>query len=259
MSQSHASSDIVWYDLRTRYLDDRIYPSLKKSIFENFRHRLKTQECLSEIYPLPIRLIGSIFTNASKIAHLFPSHSYFDNADLLKTEFENSIDECVSRTLIYVSEGNIADSNFKSIGTHIPDGMWAYPLCAIRELGFDTINGELYARLYRPSNNIRQIYSLNPKTSYWEKVTGVTKLSQMELDHSIGLREMLRHNMPDLAAIREINDMGLTVPMLNVSEYRKNNAIWNQLVIMLDELLREIKVVLSQYNIVLTHYSHNKC
>ena len=137
--------------------------------------------------------------------------------------------------------------------------MWAYPLCAIRELGFDTINGELYARLYRPSNNIRQIYSLNPKTSYWEKVTGVTKLSQMELDHSIGLREMLRHNMPDLAAIREINDMGLTVPMLNVSEYRKNNAIWNQLVIMLDELLREIKVVLSQYNIVLTHYSHNKC
>lgn len=137
--------------------------------------------------------------------------------------------------------------------------MWAYPLCAIRELGFDTINGELYARLYRPSNNIRQIYSLNPKTSYWEKVTGVTKLSQMELDHSIGLREMLGHNMPDLAAIREINDMGLTIPMLNVSEYRKNSAIWNQLVIMLDELLREIKVVLSQYNIVLTHYSHNKC
>lgn len=53
--------------------------------------------------------------------------------------------------------------------------------------------------------------------------------------------------------------MGLTVPMLNAAEYRNYIVIWNQLVPMLDELLREIKVVLAQYNIVLTHYSHNKC
>lgn len=253
--------DIVWYDLKTKYLDQRIYPSMKTSILENFRFRLLSQESVNKQYPFPIKLVRSIFTNASRLS----SNSYpgeynsrlLDKTEDLRTELEQVINACLDRIMIYVSETDDDSSSYKSTAATIPTGMWAYPLVAVKSLGFKTDSGEIFIRLYRSQNNIRQVYSLNPRTSCWERITGIQSLSQLKLAHRIGKKEILIHNMPDLSIIKAISDMNIPVSALKASDHKEYAALWKQLLPMLGQLLREVKTVLSQSNIVLTLHSHN--
>lgn len=254
-------SGIVWYDLRTKYIDARIYPTMKTSILEDFRFRLQSQESNNKLYPFPIKLIRSIFTNASKIRSYAAPDEYdpiwMDSAYSLKKEFDRAIDTCADRILIYVADNNITSDGFSDSAAFIPPGMWAYPVAAIRSIGFKTDNGEVFIRLFREENNVRQVYSPNPDTSRWERVSGVQGMSQLVLGHRVEKREILIHNMPDLTAIKTIADMNISIASLKAADHRRHTLLWQQLFPLLNHLLREVTAVLSQYNLVLIHQSHS--
>lgn len=254
-------NDVIWYDLTTKYLDPSIYPSMKTSILENFRFRLLSQESVNKQYPFPIKLIRSIFTNASKLSdNSYPGEynaKLLDKTEDLRKELEQVINACLDRIMVYVSDTDDDSSCFKNTAAFIPTGMWAYPLVAVKSLGFKTDSGEIFIQLFRPDNNIRQVYSLNPRTSCWERVSGVQNLSQLELAHRTGKKEILIHNMPDLSTIKAISDMNIPVSALKATAHREHTALWKHLLPMLGQLLREVKVVLSQSNIILTHHLQN--
>lgn len=162
---------------------------------------------------------------------------------------------CVDRILCYVAEPN---DDYKIRYAHLPPRIWAYPLTAIKRMGFHLLGGEIFLQLYRDTDNIRQLYSLNPTTSCWEKVTGVERLSQLHLDHTPRMEDILQHSMPDLSAIRNITDMGLRIPELKAKEYCKHLSLWRKLLPLLEDLLRDVINVLAQYNISLTLDTHNR-
>ncbi|MDE5791478.1 MAG: hypothetical protein K2H96_09670 [Muribaculaceae bacterium] len=256
------SDNILWYDLRGIYHDKRIYPSQRTSILGNFKSRLFSQDRVNEKYPFPIRLIRSIFTNASKLSTVVTqrgefNHDLLANAKHQKIKLENTIDTCVERILCYVAESDDGD-DYKNEDAHLSTRIWAYPLTSIRKLGFHLSGGEIFIQLYRDTDNIRQLYSLNSATSCWEKVRDVERLSQLHLDHNPRMEDILRHSIPDLPAIRNITDMGVRIPELRATEYRKHLSLWLNLLPLLEDLLRDVINVLAQYNISLTLDTHNR-
>ncbi|MDE7463362.1 MAG: hypothetical protein K2M88_09410 [Muribaculaceae bacterium] len=253
-------TNIIWYDLREKYMDERIYPSMKKSIIENFAFRLLSQDKNDEASPFPIKLIRSIFTNAAKLKN------YSEDGELDKT----LLDECVTwrinlETFVWMTverislcvattEYEVSDQTDSNTG--LPMGMWMYPVGAIKKLGFETSTGEIFIELYREENNIRQLYSLNPTTQRWEKVTGVEKLSQLYLRRIPEMKKIIEQNSPDLTAISKIVRMNINADMLKPKDYRDHLLLWKLLLPLLPELLREVLVILTQYNIVLSLRTH---
>lgn len=241
------TSDILWYDLREKYHDDRIYPSQSKSIIENFQFRLFSQDKNS----FPIKLIRSIFTNAVNISTQPGSNTYsseyIENAKQLKIKLENAIDFCVDRILIHVYDSNTIDGP-NSI-TRSQGNIWAYPVAAIKKLGFQPINGGVFIELYRPNDNIRQVYSPNPTQTCWSKVTNVQNLSQLTLKCKPSKDSILLHNMPDSGALKKIVDMDIPISDLDAKYHTKHPALWNTLFPLLENLFRDTVAILSHYNI----------
>ena len=254
-------TNIIWYDLREKYLDERIYPSMKKSIIENFAFRLLSQDKNDEASPFPIKLIRSIFTNAAKLKN------YSEDGELDKT----LLDECVrwrinletfvwmtvERISLCVAPPEYEVSDKTDSNTGLPLRMWMYPVGAIKKLGFETSTGEIFIQLYRENNNnILQLYSQNPTTQKWEKVTGVKKLSQLYLRRMPEMKSIMKHNSPDLSAISKIVSMNLNSDLLKAKNNKEYRNLWESLLPLLPELLREVLAILTQYNVILTLRNH---
>lgn len=255
-------SNIMWYDLRKEYLDERIYPSMRRSIIDNFAFRVFSHDKPDASYPFPIKLIRTVFTNASKLKKEVEKGTFdekmLDEAIVLREKLENAVEMTVERILLCVAEPGYEVSETINPATDLPEGMWGYPVVAVKELGFSVPSGEIFIKLYREKDNIRQLYSLNPDTSKWEKVTGVEKLSQLYLKRIPGMVELLNHNMPDLEAIRELNSKNLYADLLKAKDYNQHILLWKWLLPLLPNLLRDVLAVLAQYNIILTLSSHKR-
>ncbi len=254
---------IDWYDVRKKYRHNRrISESQVTSIAQNFNLRLFSQDRESVSYCFPIKLIRSIFANAarirsnSKVKYLNPK--LLDKAGDLKVKLEDAIDSCIDRIQFYVAEPYNEGTNIANSTYDIPKGMWAYPFASVKKLGFKKDSGEIFIQLYRSEDNIRQVYTLNPDTDVWEPVRGVTKLSQLHLDHRPSMKEILLHSMPDLSAIKKITDIDLQPSYLKATDSPDYIQLWKTLLPMLEELLRDVIAILAQYHLVLTHESHNK-
>lgn len=238
---SNATSGILWYDIREKYLDDRIYPSQKMSIVEDFRFRLFSQD---KKY-FPIKLIRSIFTNAVRV-----SNSYVDisneNVRLLKDKLDNAIDYCVDRIKVYVDDSGRLDGDNTILRSQ--GRIWGYPLIAIKRLGFRQITGEILVELYRPGDNVRQIYSPDKILSSWEKISGVYELSQLALQFNPSKDAILCHNRQDLLTLKRVVDMGIQIDDLNLNSHRMHAELWRTLFPLLENLLHDTLVMLSQYN-----------
>lgn len=255
-------ANIIWYDLRVKYLDDRIYPSMWKSIIENFEFRVFSHDKTDKAHPFPIKLIRSIFTNAAKLRK-YAEKGDFDSAILeeateMRVRFESIVGMTVDRVKLCVAKPGYDVSEHINSSTDLPDGMWMYPVGAIRKLGFHPFTGEIFIQLYREDDNIRQMYSLNPDTNRWEKVTGVEKLSQLYLKRIPGMKEIMFNNMPDLPVIREVAKRNLYSDLLKAKDYKQHYLLWKRLLPLLPSLLREVLALLAQYNIVLTMRKHKR-
>ena len=253
-------TNIIWYDLREKYLDDRIYHSAWKSIIEDLDHRVLSQDKPDKGEPFPIKTIRSIFTNAAKLRD-YGADEELDvdmlaKAPELRIRLESIVGMTVDRVKLCVAKpGYIVPEDAKNF-YKLPAGMWKYPVGAIKKLGFEPNTGEIFIRLYREENNIRQLYSFNPNSCEWEKVTGVKKLSQLYLKRNPAMAEIMQRNMPDLPAIKEIADMKLPLEKLKAKEYKRHLELWKHLLILLPDLLREVLALLAQYNIDLTLRKH---
>lgn len=255
-------TDIIWYDLREKYLDERIYPSMKKSIIENFAFRLLSQDKTDKDDPFPIKLIRSIFANAAKLKDCLEEGD-LDKATLEKISIwritlENFVRMTVERVCLCVANPEYEISDETDSNTGLPRGMWMYPVGAIKKLGFETSTGEVFIQLYREENNIRQLYSQNPTTQRWEKVTGVEKLSQLYLRRIPEIKSIMKHNSPDLSAISKIVSMNLNSDLLKAKNNKEYRILWESLLPLLPELLREVLAVLTQYNVILTLRNHKR-
>ena len=164
----------------------------------------------------------------------------------------------VERISLCVAPVEYEVSDNTSSNTRLPRGMWMYPVGAIKKLGFETSTGEIFIQLFREENNIRQLYSQNPTTQRWEKVTGVEKLSQLYLRRVPEMKNILEQNSPDLSAIREIVCMNLNSDMLKAKDYKEHLVQWRRLLHLLPELLREVLAILAQYNVILTLRNHKR-
>ena len=262
-SVSKDSSGILWYNVRTKYYKDSIiYPSSNVSIIENFRQRLFSQDRTNKDYQFPIRLIHSIFLNAEKIQHNEISensdNTLFEHVSSQRIKLENAIDTCVGQIQICVSEpcGIIHKTNDSSTVNSI--NIWNYPIEAVRELGFKLGTGEIFIKLFRDTDNIRQIYVANNETHCWEKVTNIRELKQLHIHHDPSMKDILRYNMPDLIAIKKISDMDIFIDDLNAKDYNRHINLWKEIFPILDELLRETLVILAQYNLILLPQSSHR-
>lgn len=251
---------IIWYELREKYWDDRIYPSAEKSIIENFAFRVYTLDKPDEEYPFPIKLIRIIFTNAAKLKDNATPGDFdatmLEQAPELRIKLESIVEMTVDRVNLYVAKPGYELSECMNPATELPVGMWMYPVGAIRKLGFHPSTGEIFIQLYRENDNIRQLYSLNPATRKWEKVTGIEKLSQLYLKRIPSMKEIMINNMPDLPTIKEVANMNLYADLLKAKDYKRHYSIWQRLLPLLPSLLREVLALLAQYNIVLTMRRH---
>ena len=255
-------ANIIWYDLREKYLDERIYPSMKKSIIENFAFRLLSQDKNDEVSPFPIKLIRSIFTNAAKLKNYSEDgeldQALLDECVTWKINLETFVWMTVERISLCVATPEYEVSDKTDSNTGLPLGMWVYPVGAIKKLGFETSTGEIFIELYREENNIRQLYSLNPTTQRWEKVTGVEKLSQLYLRRVPEMKNIMEQNSPDLSAISKIVRMNIFADMLKAKDYKEHRMQWRWLLPLLPELLREVLAILTQYNVILTLRNHKR-
>lgn len=255
-------ANIIWYDLREKYLDERIYPSMKKSIIENFAFRLLSQDKNDEVSPFPIKLIRSIFTNAAKLKNYSEDgeldQALLDECVTWKINLETFVWMTVERISLCVATPEYEVSDKTDSNTGLPLGMWVYPVGAIKKLGFETSTGEIFIELYREENNIRQLYSLNPTTQRWEKVTGVEKLSQLYLRRVPEMKNIMEQNSPDLSAISKIVRMNINADMLKAKDYKEHRMQWRWLLPLLPELLREVLAILTQYNVILTLRNHKR-
>ena len=255
-------ANIIWYDLREKYLDERIYPSMKKSIIENFAFRLLSQDKNDEVSPFPIKLIRSIFTNAAKLKNYSEDgeldKALLDECVTWKINLETFVWMTVERISLCVATPEYEVSDKTDSNTGLPLGMWVYPVGAIKKLGFETSTGEIFIQLYREENNIRQLYSLNPTTQRWEKVTGVEKLSQLYLRRVPEMKNIMEQNSPDLSAISKIVRMNINADMLKAKDYKEHRMQWRWLLPLLPELLREVLAILTQYNVILTLRNHKR-
>ena len=255
-------TNIIWYDLREKYLDERIYPSMKKSIIENFAFRLLSQDKTDEVSPFPIKLIRSIFTNATKLKN-YSEDGELDKASLYECAtwriiLETFVWMTVERISLCVATPEYELCDKTDSNTGLPRGMWMYPVGAIKKLGFETYTGEIFIQLYREENNIRQLYSWNPTTQRWEKVTGVEKLSQLYLRRIPEMKNIMEHNSPDLSTINKIVRMNLNSDMLKAIDYKEYRMQWERILPLLPELLREVLAILTQYNVILTLRNHKR-
>lgn len=262
LTMNNRMANIIWYDLREKYLDERIYPSMKKSIIENFAFRLLSQDKNDEVSPFPIKLIRSIFTNAAKLKNYSEDgeldKALLDECVTWKINLETFVWMTVERISLCVATPEYEVSDKTDSNTGLPQGMWMYPVGAIKKLGFETSTGEIFIQIYREENNIRQLYSPNPTTQRWEKVTGVEKLSQLYLRRVPEMKNIMEQNSPDLSAISKIVRMNLNADMLKAKDYKEHRMQWGRLLPLLPELLREILAILTQYNVILTLRDHKR-
>ena len=227
---------------------------MDKSIIENFAFRVFTQESLDSLRPFPIKLIRTAFTNAAKLSR-FAGEDVFDtslleDAAVLRIKLESVVEMAVNRIKLCVAKPDYEIEKSENDG--LPNGMWMYPVVAVRQLRFQPLTGEIYIQLYRQEDNVRQLYSLNPGTRIWEKVKGVEKLSQLYLRRSPSMREILFNNMPDLCTLRKFVDMDITSDMLKAKDYMHHTLLWRDLLPLLPALLRDVSVLMAQYEIMLS-------
>ena len=251
---------IIWYELREKYWDDRIYPSMSISIIENLEFRVLSQDKPDKGEPFPIKTIRSIFTNAAKLKD-YGAEEELDvdmlaKAPELRIRLESIVGMTVDRVKLCVAKPGYTVPDDANNFYKLPAGMWKYPVGTIKKLGFEPNTGEIFIQLYREENNVRQLYSFNPNSCKWEKVTGVEKLSQLYLKRNPAMAEIMQRNMPDLPAIKEVADMKLPLEMLNAKEYKQHLVLWKRLLMLLPDLLREVLALLVQYNIDLTLIKH---
>ena len=251
------ANGILWYDLRTKYdHDPRIYSSQCTSIIENFKFRLFSQDRRDPDFPFPIKLIRSIFTNAEKIGDRYSLEGHAPRLSnvfsTLRAKLENAIDTCVGRIQIHVFEPYSNDGNGDK-------NIWAYPVECVKSIGFKPANDEIYIKLFRAEDNVRQVCAHNAVAGSWEKLRDIKFLRQLHIHHAPSMKEILRHTMPDLAAIREICDMNFAIPDLSVKDYGRHLKLWERLFPLLEELLRETGMILAQYQLtVVPHYLHSR-
>ena len=234
---------------------------MRKSIIDNFAFRLLSQDRTDDTSPFPIKLIRSIFTNAAKLKDYSDGEldkALLDESAILRINLESFVRMTVERISLCVAPVGYEVSDKINSKTGLPCGMWMYPIGAIKKLGFETSTGEIFIQLFREENNIRQLYSQNPATQRWEKVTGVGKLSQLYLRRVPEMKDIMEQNSPDLSAVREIVCMNLNSDMLKAKDYKEHRVQWRWLFNLLPELLREVLAILTQYNVILTLRNHKR-
>lgn len=245
---SNATSGILWYDIREKYLDDRIYPSQKMSIVEDFRFRLFSQDTKY----FPIKLIRSIFTNAAKIESDTHGESAgmkkIDEVIRFKDRFDSMIDFCIDRISVLVYDSVLIESAPMTVNIH---KLWKYPLSIIKKLGFKPQSGEIFIELSREKDNIRQVYSCNSFSDIASKITGVQKLSQLHLIRTPGINDILSHSISDLKALRKIMSLNISISDLDAKCFKQHVILWSSIFPLLEDLLRDMTVIFSQYNISL--------
>ncbi len=254
------SDGIYWYDLRTKYdCDPRIYSSQSQSVVGNFSFRLFSQDRIYEDTAFPIKLIRSIFSNAEKIGAESRYKGSIQIA-ILRMILDNAIDTCVSRieVPVYDSQWHTKDININlSLGSK---DIWMYPIESTKSIGFKPEEGEIFIKLFRSNDYVRQVYAFNPYDSKWEKVKGIEKLSQLEIHHNPSMKDIMEHNFLDLPNIKKIYDLKINISDLNVKYYDSNQDLWKTLFPDLEDLLRETLVVLAQYNLRLVpKHLHTHC
>lgn len=228
--------EIEWFEIKEKYFSDRIYPSQKRSIWENFKFRLTTQN-RSNIFL--IREYDKIFKN------LWRHSKSQTNQDGLYQElvdrYNTAIDFILGRILFYVKEDN---GNERGLTFRVPDGMWAYPLSGIKELGFSK-HGTLYIKLNNNNNEIKKVWTNSPERG-WYEMKNINCLKDIELDHDPRMEDVLNHIKDELKTLKVINAL---CPFKKAQLKNPNDSAWGIIIPNLKGLVNEIIYVLSYYNL----------
>lgn len=171
--------------------------------------------------------------------------------DAWKAEIDDAIETITDRILFYVAEDRRDPRGF----TRLPDGMWAYTLASIDEIGIDSA-GHVYIKLFGSTDEsplIHQVYSFDFSSKAWSPMTGVFTLRQIDLDHDPEMQEILRRLAPGLQAMQALKALGVT-PRTTVAQLRN---LWPQIEPLLSGLHCETLRILSFYNIDAMLHIHN--
>lgn len=237
-----SADNIEWYNVNEKYQSPFIAASQKTSVRDNFRLRIITQSRQgANSIAFPIKLIKGIFNKLGKgNTGLNLTGTQMVRFNDYHVRLSIAIDTIIDRTLFYVKDDS---PNSKSqFSSRLPNGMWAYTLASMKALGVDAA-GNLYIKLYRPTNNVRRVYSHNFSTNTWYPVSGVSALSQMDLDHDPTMDDILRHVKDDCPNLQAFNNLGLN----KITKLGKGD--WKKIIPLAEGLFKETMRILSFYNL----------
>ena len=245
---------IHWIPVHKTIMDPFI-GNAPQSVRGKFRGRLVTQSRKGgTTVPFPLKAVRSIFHNAEDFERNSPTGLLLSQKawwDAWKAEIDDVIETITDRILFYVAEDRSDPRGF----TRLPDGMWAYTLASIDEIGIDSA-GHVYIKLFGSTKKnplIHQVYSFDFSSKAWSPMTGVFTLRQIDLDHDPEMQEILRRLAPGLRAMQALKALGVT-PRTTVAQLRK---LWPQIVPLLPGLHSETLRILSFYNIDAMLHIHN--
>lgn len=245
---------IHWISVRETTVDPFIGKA-PQSVRGKFRGRLVTQSRKGgTTVPFPLKAVRSIFHNAEDFERNSPTGLLLSHKawlDAWKAEIDDVIETITDRILFYVAEDRRDPRGF----TRLPDGMWAYTLASIDEIGIDSA-GHVYIKLFGSTDEsplIHQVYSFDFSSKAWSPMTGVFTLRQIDLDHDPEMQEILRRLAPGLQAMQALKALGVT-PRTTVAQLRN---LWPQIEPLLSGLHCETLRILSFYNIDAMLHIHN--
>lgn len=134
---------IHWISVRETTVDPFIGKA-PQSVRGKFRGRLVTQSRKGgTTVPFPLKAVRSIFHNAEDFERNSPTGLLLSHKawlDAWKAEIDDVIETITDRILFYVAEDRRDPRGF----TRLPDGMWAYTLASIDEIGIDSAGHVLH-------------------------------------------------------------------------------------------------------------------